>query len=292
MPAQHRGCPARPSGVSRRGNFPPLPPASWVSPPPSCRIRDGTLLPAPARATPATGSRRAPSRPPPPSRVLSGSPRGREFPSTSKSRSEPVVVAVQQLVEDPTDVFRVEVRPVTLAPQRLLHAARRGESRRQPPRLSPSAGLAPSSPRLSPPAKLAPVEEPAPRGEQRREEGPAPPRLLLRAAAGFEGAFRGVGGELTHLTATQTQAMSRAMPQVCAKTLRCPQTRQLEQASVLILPSPLGQGLRRVRISESPAGSPPSPSSSAVLCPGWGGGGVGVCRRVCPLDSPPPFSLI
>lgn len=44
-------------------------------------------------------------------------------PSTSKSRPEPVVVAVQQLVEDASDVFRVEVPPVALAPQRLLDAA-------------------------------------------------------------------------------------------------------------------------------------------------------------------------
>lgn len=59
----------------------------------------------------------------------------------------------------------------------------------------------------------------------------------------------------------------------CEDVVRCPQTRQLEQASVLILPFPLGQGLRRVRRSESPAGSPPSPWSSAALCPRWGGGG-------------------
>lgn len=54
-------------------------------------------------------------------------------PSTSKSRPEPVVVAVQQLVEDASDVFRVEVPPVALAPQRLLDAAERGEFRRQRP---------------------------------------------------------------------------------------------------------------------------------------------------------------
>lgn len=101
--------------------------------------------PAPARVTACTGTRNAPARPPPPppSRARSAAPREREFPATSKARSEPVVVAVQELVEDASDVFRVGVRPVALAAQRLRHAARRGESRRQPR----ASALPPGSPR-------------------------------------------------------------------------------------------------------------------------------------------------
>lgn len=145
-------------------------------------------------------NRLAPAHPPSTSRVLLGSP---EFPSTSKSGSEPVVVAVQQLVEDPSDVFRVEVRAVAPVPQRLLHAASRGESR-----LSLRAGLVPLprtsalepgsypsrarclSPRLNPPSKLAPAKEPVPRGQQRRQRA----HPLLVCSSGQRQGSRGASG--------------------------------------------------------------------------------------------------
>lgn len=103
--------------ASRFSSPPLLPPPSTT---PLCPGRD----PPPARERPrCPGADALPHRP-------DGA---GVSPSTSKSRPEPVVVAVQQLVEDASDVFRVEVPPVALAPQRLLDAAERGEFRRQRP---------------------------------------------------------------------------------------------------------------------------------------------------------------
>lgn len=211
--------------------------------------------------------------------MLSGSPRGREFPSTSKSRPEPVVVAVQQLVEDPSDVFRVEVPRVALAPQRLLYAARRCGSRRQPPRLSPRAPVpAPQPSRRTRPCGETGPQRSAEEGRGLGPPSPAPPgcggaRGRLWGPVGLgAGGSRGGAAHSPHSDACPGDEQSHASG-TCEDVVRCPQTRQLEQASVLILPFPLGQGLRRVRRSESPAGSPPSPWSSAALCPRWGGGG-------------------
>lgn len=152
---------------SRRGtgNFPPLPPASWVSPPPSAGT--GPSSPRPLG--------RAPLAPESPRSSPRTAPREPEL--TSKSRSEPVVVAVQQLVEDPGDVFRVQVPAVSLGPQRLVQAARRGRSRRQPLALGSSLPPSPSS-ALSLKWRLS---RNRPRGRREEGRGLGPRRLGPRA---------------------------------------------------------------------------------------------------------------
>lgn len=112
-------------------------------------------------------------------------------------------------------------------------------SRGPPRRLGPPAPsrccgerrVPPSASRFSPPARPAPV------GESRAGEAarwPLAGRSALRGCSGVR------GDAFTHLIATQTQAMSKAMPQVCARTLRCPRIRHLEQVWALILPLSAG----------------------------------------------------
>lgn len=114
--AERSGAGPRPGGcgLPGHGNFPPHPGFHLLlslSPPP--------LSVSGPRPSARPGAARCPG-----ADALPHRPDGAGVsPSTSKSRPEPVVVAVQQLVEDASDVFRVEVSPVALAPQRLLDAA-------------------------------------------------------------------------------------------------------------------------------------------------------------------------
>lgn len=279
-----------PAGYGKLSSFAARLSGSYRLPPAACGT--GPSSPRPSTgATPSTGSRRAAARPPPPSRALSGSPRRRELPSTSKSRPEPVVIAVQQLVEDPSDVFRVEVPPVALRPQRLLHAVRRGESRRQPAR-----GARAAVPSPQPSRQTRACGGTGPRGRAEAGRGPGrsspAPQGGLRAPLGVGGVGAGTGrAHSPHGDAQPGDEQSHASG-MCedAQVPSDPSTGASAGAHPSLLPSPLGRapagwGYRRVRRAH-PLRRGPGPASAR------GGEAGGACGRVCPSDPPPPFSFI
>lgn len=253
--AERSGAGPRPGGcgLPGHGNFPPHPGFHLLlslSPPP--------LSVSGPRPSARPGAARCPG-----ADALPHRPDGAGVsPSTSKSRPEPVVVAVQQLVEDASDVFRVEVPPVALAPQRLLDAA--GEA----------------SPAVSAPLQRA-RQTRSPRGEQGRRGGPVTPRWPPHAEGTLWGPGRWVHSPHSDADPSDEQSHASGLRED-AQVPSDPSP----GASLGAHPSPVGRRLRRVR-TQSPAGSAPSPRPSAVLCPCWAGGGGCGCARP---PVPPPLS--
>lgn len=107
----------------------------------------------------------------------------------------------------------------------------------------PPSAPAPQSGSL---ASARPVPQPSRQARGRRGSGPQKQAdgekglspTSPQPSWAVEGLREGSGGRrsgLAHLTTTQSQTMSKAMPRGCAGTLRCLQSRQLEQVSALIL---------------------------------------------------------
>lgn len=119
------------------------------------------------------------------------------------------------------------------------------------------------------------------RGEQGRRGGPVTPRWPLRVEGMLWGPGRCVHSPHSDADPSDEQSHASGLRED-AQVPSDPSP----GASLGSHPSSLGRRLRRVR-TRSPAGSAPSPRSSAALCPCWASGGGCGCAHP---PVPPPLS--